>query len=671
MSATVKLNRCDGCAGAHQKEYEPCFYSGVHAAWFCAHCREVNGMATATRFELAKDGVKRTIATSEPARVDEDGNVWFRPAFKGKAAPKLWGWTASPEQAHPDYAAELIDDVLFWRDAEGNQVHAKAVLDARAAETEPDKASVCAWCETTHDGGPENCPSVKNQMCLVCAQEVDPDTHECPGHADQKLRPTEEDYAGMATSYAETPPQPDEVIEVKQAPNPPLEGEHMDPDLEHAADRTLLEHGKTPAQPKEPDVEITPEGEVDPYRRSEFMGYPMPPFPEQVNVDLDRWQRYKVPSLETGKLTSYPRATTIAKVIDDGYNLERWKQRQKVTAAIKGKECFDLVTAADEAGTDVSADPDMDAWIRKMAEVYGQYEEALESGTSRDINKYIDLLDDWNGGAEARELGSFVHDWLSELDMGKILIHQMPEMMQPYAIAYQKALADAGLVPVPIYCERLVINDQGDETVCGRLDRIFQVVETGELVLGDLKTGEANLDFVLVEWPIQFAVYGYSTFMLSYDRKVWDPMPKLIGIPHESDAEVYATDDPETDGIDPRDPYCVVVSLPRNDPSKTQVLPIYLEPGAMGMMQAFEVRDLRKKLPKTTMGGKLPKASKKSLRWVQARQALQAMTSTEDAVQATIDFADVWDDALDEFGAECFELLPPTADAPADAETEA
>jgi hypothetical protein len=270
----------------------------------------------------------------------------------------------------------------------------------------------------------------------------------------------------------------------------------------------------------------------------------------------------------------------------------------------------------------------------------------MENGENKDINNAIDLLDDWNGGADARELGSFVHDWLSELDMGKILVHQMPEQMQPYAKAYQAALAAAGLVPVPEYVERLVLNDRGDEIVCGRLDRIYRIIETGELVLGDLKTGEGSLDFVLVEWPVQFAVYGYATLVLSHDRKSWEPMPKLVGIPHPDDEE-----------DDDRDPYCVTIHMPRNDPSRTTVLPVYLEPGAYGMIEAFKVRELRKDLPKTTLGGTTPIPSVETLRWVECYQAMQAMTSEEDAQRIAQEFEDVIDDELGQFGAACYELL--------------
>jgi len=459
-----------------------------------------------------------SIAVQYPARTDDNGVTWFRPQYSGKTPPMLWGWTASPNQAHPAYDVQVNDDgkPIAWIGADGSFV-------------------------VKTSGEPETDSST----------------------------PTKE----------------------------------------------------------EPTVEMTDEGEADTRRYSEYMRYPLPPFPEQVNVDLDRWKRYKVPSPTTGKLTSFPRATTIAGVLDDGYNLERWKQRTKVEAVIKAKVALDKVEDGNEQTTELDL---------LLADAYRKLLHEFAEGTKvTDINKAIDLIDDLAGGAEARELGGFVHDWLGELDMGKALIHQLPEMAQPYAAAYQKVLLGAGLVAVPQYVERLVLNDQGEETVCGRLDRIYRVVETGELVLGDLKTSE-KMDFSYLEWAVQFAVYGYSTKMLSYDRKLWEPMPKL------------------------NDDYCVVVWMPRTSPEKAAVIPFDLYQGGVGMIESIKVRQLRNEIPKKVLGHTTPTPSKETLRWLQARQALQAMTEASQANAIINDFEDVWDSALDEFGATCFELLTPS-----------
>lgn len=41
-----------------------------------------------------------TVAEQYPARTDDNGNTWYRPANEGL---KMWGWTSDPTQAHIDY----------------------------------------------------------------------------------------------------------------------------------------------------------------------------------------------------------------------------------------------------------------------------------------------------------------------------------------------------------------------------------------------------------------------------------------------------------------------------------------------------------------------------------------------------------------------------------------
>jgi len=84
---------------------------------------------------------------------------------------------------------------------------------------------------------------------------------------------------------------------------------------------------------KESVTELTVNG-ADIGRYSEHSRYPLPPFPERINVAVDGWNRYKLPSPSTGRLTAYTRATTVASTTPDFYNLNRWKIRTKVAAAV-------------------------------------------------------------------------------------------------------------------------------------------------------------------------------------------------------------------------------------------------------------------------------------------------------------------------------------------------
>ncbi|SKN10603.1 Uncharacterised protein [Mycobacteroides abscessus subsp. massiliense] len=387
-------------------------------------------------------------------------------------------------------------------------------------------------------------------------------------------------------------------------------------------------------------TEMMVDGSPDVARYSEHSRYPLPPIPPQVEVSVDGYQRYKVPSPTTGKLTGFTRATTVARTTAEEYNLEQWKIRTKVMAVLKAKEAYEVV--------DVIAQGDEDTV--ELAQLYEKLLKAIAEGKSRPINQAIDKIDDVAGGADARELGGAVHDWLGELDSGRILLHQIPEQFQPYAVAYQECLMRAGLIAMPEYIERLVLNNRGIETICGRIDRIYRCVTDGQLYLGDLKTSE-SLDFSLLEYAIQFAAYGYAPLMCAMDRLSWEPMPKLVGLPHPSDNEVFGEDG------DPRDPMCFCVHVPRTQPERSQVIPFNLRFGADAYIQALEVRKTRTAAKKEVLGQTTPIPSKEALRYVEARQALQNIHDEADARNVMEKYEDVLDDGLMEFGAQCFELL--------------
>lgn len=410
---------------------------------------------------------------------------------------------------------------------------------------------------------------------------------------------------------------------------PQMWGWTSDPDQAHP-DYWYIRPTAVPPQPQpqpredNPVTELATDGAPDTGRYSDFMRYPLPPPAPREEVQFDGYGRYKIPSPTTGRLTSYTRATTVASSTSDHFMLNQWKIRTKVTGVLRAA---DLHTRKDTEGlTDAEYE---------LANAYALLLEAMKGGTAKKINDAIDLIDDLAGGADAKELGGAVHDWLGELDMGRVLLQQIPEQFQPYAIAYQDALHRAGLVAVPEYVERLVLNDRGKETVAGRLDRIYRIVETGELVLGDLKTSK-TLDFSLLEYAIQFAVYGYATLMLNLDGKTWGAMPDI------------------------NQEFCVCVHVPSDQPDRSQVVPFDLWAGGEGMITAIEVRDQRKDIPKRVLGHTTPIPSRDTLRYVEARQRIQSITSMDDAVALREEYEDVWTDDLTEFGAQCFELLATT-----------
>ena len=382
-------------------------------------------------------------------------------------------------------------------------------------------------------------------------------------------------------------------------------------------------------------TELLADGSADTRRFTDFARYPLPPERNREGVEVDRWERYKLPSPTTGKVTAYTRATTVAKTTSSDMFLTPWKIREKVYAMLRAREIRDQIFSGDPKAEGYS-DNEL-----AMGAAFTSFEDSVANGTNGDVNKAIDLIHNLGGGAEARELGQAVHDWLAELDMGLVLQHQMPEFMTPYVTAYQEALRRAGLVAEPRYVERVVLNDRGEESIAGRLDRIYRCQETGELYLGDIKTSKSSsveLDSVLLEWAVQFATYGYATQMLTVDGQGWEPMPEV------------------------NQEMCVVLHIPSDQPERSQVIPFDLWAGGEALIAAINVRKQRKEVPKKVLTHTTPIPSAATLRYVAARQAIQNITTVDDAVAIREEYQDVWTDALTEFGATCFELIDPNPD---------
>lgn len=108
------------------------------------------------------------VAEQYPPSTGTNGITWYRPAFKGDAPPKMWGWTSDPAQAHLDYNAGIPNpDIIvgppeFW--------------DVRSGTGPPADTS---WYDTlpTHCFGPSHDPRCKGE-CTVDGRDgkiMDPD----------------------------------------------------------------------------------------------------------------------------------------------------------------------------------------------------------------------------------------------------------------------------------------------------------------------------------------------------------------------------------------------------------------------------------------------------------------------------------------------------------------
>jgi len=300
--------------------------------------------------------------------------------------------------------------------------------------------------------------------------------------------------------------------------------------------------------------------------------------------------------------------------LDDSYHLTRWKIRTQVAAVLKMQKRA-------EAG-DTAA-----------AELLDQMYELVADGNGNKVNGVLDKMDVMCGGRDAAELGTAVHAWLEAIDIGTVVASEVPDQFQPYLVNYQAVLAKHGLVAVPEYVERVVLNERGEQTVAGTLDRIYRIQSTGELVLGDVKTSK-TLEFGWLNYATQFAVYGYATKMLKMDATGWEPMPKI------------------------NQEYAICLHVPSDTPEQASAVTFDLWFGGEAMKTALEARRRRSEA-KTRVPYKhaIPVPTREALRYVEARQALQNISHPDQLSAVWERYSDVWDTELTQFGEQVAKLF--------------
>ncbi|ACF05048.1 hypothetical protein Nigel_45 [Mycobacterium phage Nigel] len=388
------------------------------------------------------------------------------------------------------------------------------------------------------------------------------------------------------------------------------------------ADTTTPTTKEKPAMARTAPLELTEDFQEAP-RFTQWMRYPLPPAVPRAESKFNGWGWYQLPSPTTGRPTGYPRASTVAKTLDDTYGLNKWKTREMVKRVLSLTRMDPTTVVYDDGSPEgVTA-----------GDLLGLIDEALASPKVTKLDGVLESIDNCMGGADARELGTCVHAWLEALDCGLVLLHQVPDVVKPHVHHARKVMAHRGIVALPQYVERTVLNDRGEETVAGRIDRIFQLVTTGDLVMGDVKSSK-SLEYSWLPFGVQVGgVYGWATKMLSIDGKTWEPMPDI------------------------RTDFAILLHVPSNQPEKAAAITIDLTWGAETMVASLDARRRRKEAEKLVPQHAVPMPSKEAVRYASARLALSEIASLEEGQAVYETYQDVWDDALGEFAETIAELL--------------
>ena len=246
----------------------------------------------------------------------------------------------------------------------------------------------------------------------------------------------------------------------------------------------------------------------------------------QTELPRDRWGRPLISPPEGGEPVAYTRVTTLAKCIEDTYNLSRWQMRMVALGIARRR---DLILAASAIN-----DPD-------------------DYGQKRTLNEVAESAVEAAAGHAKANAGTALHSYAERVDRHEALGY-IPEEYEADVAAYARVTEGLDI----LVTEAFVIVDA--LRVGGSLDKVMvftaeyldryaeehrgarlhypngDEVQPGDAVIGDIKTG--NTDFALSAISMQLGTYANGVV---YDHALGTRSP----IPG-----------------DPRKDYAVIIALP-------------------------------------------------------------------------------------------------------------
>jgi hypothetical protein len=202
----------------------------------------------------------------------------------------------------------------------------------------------------------------------------------------------------------------------------------------------------------------------------------------------DRWGRYLI-TTRSGKQTSFPRVTTIAKCLDDEGALTAWKGRMTATGLVQRN---DLLVAASAA---------------------------LEDRNS--LDRIVQQAIEAAGASSKANIGTALHSLTQALDLG-----QKPAILpglQTDVDAYLKGITDYGVIIDPRFVEVLLVNEKYE--YAGTADRIARFNTRKKKQVFDLKTG--SIDYAMNAIAVQMAMYANAEYIYNWQTQEHIPMPDI------------------------------------------------------------------------------------------------------------------------------------------------
>jgi len=195
--------------------------------------------------------------------------------------------------------------------------------------------------------------------------------------------------------------------------------------------------------------------------------------------------------------TYWARATSLAKVLDDTYNLTQWQKRQVVLGLKENPALLDM-------------------WTGRM--------KPDSQGGKEMLNTIAAAAVELAGSFSGADAGTALHD-LSEIldDTGEIDPEATKDQRRTLE-AYREGVQAEGITILPEFTERVIVNTKLQ--VAGRIDRIGD--DDGVLKIMDLKSQKWEPGaFDSLALSIQLAIYANAEWMLDEESWTWEPMPKV------------------------------------------------------------------------------------------------------------------------------------------------
>lgn len=343
-------------------------------------------------------------------------------------------------------------------------------------------------------------------------------------------------------------------------------------------------------------------------------GLPLPPPIEgRAQPVFNGNGQYRLPDPVTGKLTSYTRASTVAKTLEDTWMLDGWAKR---TMLIGMRNSTALRDDLERVVTDHLASGGEE---RTMA---------------RDLRNSLDTLSDTAqeraGSKLAAEFGTAVHAWCEWVDLELGHICKVPEMYRPWVRGHRRVLAENCLSIVPGWTERIVLNTRWG--IAGTLDHLVRDIH-GTVLLGDKKTSK-GLDYSWLYFAIQLAIYHGASHALSLDGTTWETIPAV-------------------------DPDIALIShLPREDPDASRIVPINMVFGSEALFTAMTVRRHRTRAEKQAQSVLYDVSSNntRETRFYAARYLLETSETEADMARVWEEYQDIWTPELTVLGQTLLQL---------------